>query len=58
MPAVPGDIVRHDGEEKVVVDVDGDGMAVLRDRDDLTGETLTGAPADVLDVIGHLEEPS
>lgn len=57
---IPGDIVRHEGEEKVVVDVAGEDvrMAILRNRDDLTGEKLVAAPADDLEVVGHLAEPS
>jgi hypothetical protein len=57
---VPGDVVRYDGEEKVVVDIadDDDPTAILRDRDDLTGESLIAAPADGLHVIGYIVDPA
>jgi hypothetical protein len=42
----------NDGTERVVVDVSGDGYAVLRD---LADTEITGAePADGLNVIGHI----
>jgi len=58
----PGDIVLHGGERRVVVDVAED-MAVLRYPDgdprrevDADGGDihLTAAPADGLDVVGHI----
>jgi len=53
MPVQPGDTVRTlDGRELVVVDVSGDGWAVLRERDDLNEMNLTAAPAAELTVIG------
>lgn len=56
MSAMPGDIIRHVGEEKVVVDVtdEAESWVVLRDRDDPDGD-LTAAPADALEVVGHVE---
>lgn len=56
MPAVPGDLVRHEGVEKVVVDVtdEAEPWAVLRNRDDLDGLNPTAAPVAGLEVVGHL----
>jgi len=56
MAAVPGDLVRHDGAEKVVVDVahDGEPMAVLRDPGDLEALHVIAAPVAGLEVVGHL----
>ncbi|HEX2362699.1 MAG TPA: hypothetical protein VHI11_11550 [Jiangellaceae bacterium] len=55
MPVRPGDTVRTlDGRELVVVDVSGDGWAVLRERDDLSEMDLTATPATELTVTGQI----
>lgn len=54
MAAQPGDIVRHDGRALVVVDVSGDGWAVLREPDDLNEMDLTATRAGELTVMGHI----
>ncbi len=55
MPVRPGDTVRTlGGHQLVVVDVSGDGWAVLRERDDLNEMDLTAAPAAELTVIGDI----
>jgi hypothetical protein len=41
----PGDRVQYDGAEWVVVDVTGDGAAILRKPDDETGENLVAVEA-------------
>jgi hypothetical protein len=53
--AIPGDIVRHENVDRVVVDVTDDGIAVLRASDDLELLNPIVAPADSLEVIGHLD---
>jgi len=53
-----GDIVEHDGEERIVVDViEGeDGRwAVLRGPDDLELLEPVAVPADSLRITGHLD---
>lgn len=52
---IPGDIVRRDDDERVVVDVTDDGLAVLRHRDDLDLQDPTVAEASTLEVVGHLD---
>lgn len=55
MPEIqPGSIVEHNGERRIVVDVTGDGCAVLRPENDPDGQ-LTAAEADTLPVVGHVE---
>lgn len=49
----PGDIVRHNNNERVVVDVTDDGLAVLRRHDDLELNEPTVAPVAALEVTGH-----
>lgn len=51
----PGDIVRHEDQDWVVVDVTEDGFAVLRSSDDLELLAPTVVPADAPEVIGHLD---
>lgn len=50
----PGSVVRHDGEEKIVVDVNGDDYAVLRRTADISGEKLWAVPVKDLVVVGHV----
>lgn len=52
---IPGDIVNRGGGDLVVVDVDGDGVAVLRRPEDTEGLDLTGVDAEQLTAIGHLD---
>jgi hypothetical protein len=40
----PGDIVTYQGSKKIIVDISGDGYAVLRDPEDATGERLDAVP--------------
>jgi hypothetical protein len=55
MPVRPGDTVRTlDGRELVVVDISGDGWAVLRERDDLNEMDLTATPATELTVMDQI----
>ena len=53
--AVPGDVVAHNGGERVVVDITDDGVAVLRRHDDLELKDPEPASAESLRVIGHLD---
>lgn len=55
---VPGDIVHHDGLERVVVDVVTDELgttAVLRAADDIEGDDLAAAPVEQLTIVGHVD---
>jgi hypothetical protein len=54
MAAVPGDIVRHNTNERVVVDVTDDGFAVLRRQDDPHLNEPTVALVGELEVVGHV----
>jgi hypothetical protein len=61
MPVVPGDLVRHQGREMVVVDVSQTpdpepDVAVLRDPADLTDPHVVGAYVDQLEVVRHLTD--
>lgn len=61
MPPVPGDLVRYEGAEKVVVDVSQTpdpepDVAVLRDPDDLAAERPVGAYVTDLEVVRHLTD--
>ena len=53
--AIPGDVVRFNDADKVVVDVTEDGIAVLRDPGDLELTNPEAAQVDTLEVVGHLE---
>jgi hypothetical protein len=55
MAAVPGDIVRHDNEDHIVVDVTGDGFAVLRRADDVELLAPVVVEAASLEIVGHLD---
>jgi hypothetical protein len=54
----PGDIVRYQDKDWVVVDVTGDGppMAVLRAPDDVDLLDPVAVSTDRLEVVGHLEQ--
>lgn len=61
---IPGSIVEHDGERRVVVDISED-RAVLRYPDDDPRRTvdhfggdmvLTAAPLESLTVVGHIDD--
>jgi hypothetical protein len=51
---VPGDVVRHEGSDRVVVDVTDDGLAVLRRPGDLELLEPTVAEVSSLEVVGHV----
>ena len=52
---ISGDKVRHNGAERVAVDVTPDGFVVMRDEADLDGLDLTAATVDEVEVVGHVE---
>jgi hypothetical protein len=52
--AIPGDLVLHDSQDLVVVDVTDDGIAVLRRQDDHDLMDPVVAEAASLNVTGHL----
>lgn len=52
---VPGDIVRYDDRALVVVDVTGDGFAVLREPDDLTLQNPIATRVGDLTPVGHVD---
>jgi hypothetical protein len=54
MMVEPMDVVEYGGRQLVVVDISGDGWAVLRERDDLNEMDLTAAPARELTPVGHI----
>ena len=55
MATIPGDIVRHGEVERIVVDITGDGLAVLRDEHDLELEHPVVEPVAELEVVGHVD---
>ena len=52
---IPGDVVRHNDADKIVVDVTEDGFAVLRDPGDLELRRPDVVEAAGLQIVGHLE---
>lgn len=53
--AIAGDRVLHEAQELIVVDITGDGFAVLRRPDDMELLEPVAAEAASLQVIGHVQ---